>query len=87
MAKDRAPNPELANELVNLVISPEMGGQFAKMLGFGPLNQKVTLDQETAATVVYGKAQIEKLTVFDPDAVNARRPAWTERWNKEIESQ
>lgn len=81
------PNPVLGNELINMLISAEMGSQFAKILGFGPLNKKVQLDPETASIVVHGKEQLDRLIVFDADTVNAKRPMWTERWNKEIEAQ
>ena len=81
------PNPVLGNEFINMLISAEMASQFAKFLGFGPFNKKVQLDAETASIVVHGKDQLDRLVVFDADTVNTKRPIWTERWNKEIESQ
>jgi len=79
------PNPALGQEFINLLLSPEMGSQFAKLLGFGPLNRKAQLDPETAGIVIHGKEQLSRLVVFDAEVVNAKRPMWTERWNKEIE--
>jgi putative spermidine/putrescine transport system substrate-binding protein len=79
------PNVELAYKWVDLLLSPEEQANTARHIGLGPLNKNTKLDQETAAKVLYGPEQIQKLVIPNWEVVNAKRAEWTERWNKEIE--
>ena len=80
-----APHPELAQELVNYLVSPEAQALFAKHVFFGPINRETKLDPETARRVPFGPEQIGKMLKLDFAAMNDNVAKWTERWNKEIE--
>lgn len=80
-----APNPDLAQEFVNFVLSDETQQTIAKTVFFGPVNKNVKLDQDTASKVVYGVENVNKLVKMDWATINQNRAAWTERINKEIE--
>lgn len=80
-----APHPELAQELVNYLVSPEAQALFAKHVFFGPINRQTKVDPETARRVPFGPEQIGKMLKLDFVAMNDNVAKWTERWNKEIE--
>ena len=80
-----APHPELAQELVNYLVSPEAQALFAKHVFFAPINRETKLEPETARRVPYGPDQIGKMIKLDFVAMNDNVALWTERWNKEIE--
>jgi putative spermidine/putrescine transport system substrate-binding protein len=80
-----APHPELAQELVNYLISAEAQALFARHVFFGPVNKALTLDPEVARKVPFGPDQVGKLIKLDFVAMNEQVTKWTERWNKEIE--
>ncbi|MBI4246196.1 MAG: ABC transporter substrate-binding protein, partial [Candidatus Rokubacteria bacterium] len=49
-----APHPELAQELVNYLISAEAQELYARHVFFGPINRQTKLDPDTARRVPYG---------------------------------
>lgn len=79
-----AKNAKLAQELVNFILSDTVQAKMAKEVLFGPVNRDAKLDPETAAMVVSGPEQMKKLIAIDIDYVNQHRPAWIERFSKEI---
>lgn len=74
---------DLAHKYINYLLSEESQQCFAEKQFAGPVNRKVKLDPKLAEVVPYGPA-IEKLYFPDVSYIAANRPAWTERWNKEI---
>jgi len=80
-----APHPELAQEFVNYLVSAEAQAAFAKYVFFGPINRLTKLDPETAKRVPHTREQLAKLVKLDYVAMNEQLPAWTDRFNKEIE--
>lgn len=80
-----APHPELAQELVNYLISPEAQELYARHVFFGPVNRQTRLDPETARKVPFGPEQVGKMVKLDFVAMHEQLPRWTDRWNKEIE--
>jgi putative spermidine/putrescine transport system substrate-binding protein len=80
-----APHPELAQELVNYLVSAEAQALFARHVFFAPINRETKLDADTARRVPYGPDQIGKMIKLDFVAMNEHVATWTERWNKEIE--
>jgi putative spermidine/putrescine transport system substrate-binding protein len=80
-----APHPELAQELVNFLVGAEAQEAFAKHVFFGPINKLTRLDAETAKRVPHTPEQLAKLVKLDYNAMNEQLPAWTDRFNKEIE--
>lgn len=80
-----APHFELAQEFVNFAISAESQAMISKETRIGPTSKSVKLDPDVAKDVVYGPEQVAKLVQTDYAWLNASLPAWTDRWNKEIE--
>jgi putative spermidine/putrescine transport system substrate-binding protein len=79
------PNADLAYKWIDLLLAADEQANTAKYVGLSPLNRNAQLDPQTAATVLYGPGQIEKLVIPSWEVVNAKRSEWTERWNKEVE--
>jgi putative spermidine/putrescine transport system substrate-binding protein len=77
-------NKELAWKLVDMYLSPEVQLAFATELFFGPAVKNVTLPPDVAKKVVASPADVDKLILFDWTKIARERPAWTERWNREM---
>jgi len=80
------PNQDLAHKFIDMVLSREEQENTAKFVGLGPVNKQAKLDPEVAKQVIYSNEFIEKMVILNWPVVNANRAAWTERWNKEVES-
>jgi putative spermidine/putrescine transport system substrate-binding protein len=76
---------ELAHKFIDMLLSKEEQENSARYVGLGPMSKKAELPADVASTVLYGAENVQRLFVPDWKVVNANRPAWTERWNKEIE--
>ncbi|HVA36565.1 MAG TPA: ABC transporter substrate-binding protein [Candidatus Dormibacteraeota bacterium] len=81
-----APNPQLAQEFVNYLLAAKTQEMIAQTVFFGPTNRTATLPPKAQAMVVYGPAQIAKLVKMNWTLINQQRAAWTNRWEREIES-
>ena len=57
---------------------------FATELFFSPTNRTVKLPPDVAGKIISGPKDVERLFIFDWSQIAQQRPAWTERWNKEI---
>ncbi|MGN6230811.1 MAG: ABC transporter substrate-binding protein [Trinickia sp.] len=77
--------PELSQQFIQYLLSPEVQAMQAQDIGLGPVNKTVKLSPDIAARVPYGPAQIAKLTSVDWTTINQHRAAWTERWNRSVE--
>ncbi len=75
---------ELAWKLIDAYLSPEVQQAFATELYFSPTNRTVKLPPEVAGKIISGPKDVERLIIFDWSQIARQRPAWTERWNKEI---
>ena len=80
-----APKPELAQKFLSFLVSPDIQAAFARQYGSGPTNRTTTLDPETAGKVVFGEDQVKQLVGLDWATINAKRPEWTRRWQREVE--
>jgi putative spermidine/putrescine transport system substrate-binding protein len=81
-----AKNRRLANEFINAMLEQDAQQVWADSFKFGPYNKTVKLAPAIASKVPYGPEQVAKLIKADWQTINAVRPQWTERWNKEIEN-
>jgi putative spermidine/putrescine transport system substrate-binding protein len=79
-----APHPKVAQLLINHILSEKTQTTLAQKVLIGPLNREVKLEPEVASRVVYGLEQIQRLIVPDLEYVAEQRPAWVERFTKEI---
>ncbi|MEM5402463.1 MULTISPECIES: ABC transporter substrate-binding protein [Paraburkholderia] len=77
--------PQLSQQFIQFLLSPEVQAQQAADIGLGPVNKTVRLTPEVAARVPYGPDQIAKLTAMDWSTINEHRTEWTERWNRSVE--
>jgi len=77
--------PELAQQLLQYLMAPEVQAWQADTQGWGPVNSKVKLEPAVASKVPYGPAQIGKLLPTKWAVVNEKRGEWTNRWNRTIE--
>jgi putative spermidine/putrescine transport system substrate-binding protein len=77
--------PELSQQFIQYLLSPEVQELQAKTIGLGPVNKTVKLPPDIAARVPYGPDQIAKLTSVDWTTINQHRTQWTERWNRSVE--
>lgn len=80
-----APQPQHAQAFIQHLLSPEMQSIFTEATGLGPVNKDAKLPPSLAADVVYGPESVGKLIKVDTKVINANRPAWTTRWNREVE--
>ncbi|HLU79728.1 MAG TPA: ABC transporter substrate-binding protein [Burkholderiaceae bacterium] len=76
---------ELSQKFIQYLYQPEVQAILAAGQAWGPMNSKVDLTPEVAATVPYGPEQIGKLQGIDNAVVNANRAEWTNRWNRTVE--
>ncbi|MFC4006880.1 ABC transporter substrate-binding protein [Nonomuraea purpurea] len=82
---NKAPHADLAHTFVNTLLEPEAQQTMAAFNFNGPAVNGVTLDPELAKKVV-GQDQAADLRKLDWPLINKNRAAWTDRWNKEIET-
>jgi putative spermidine/putrescine transport system substrate-binding protein len=83
LVKD-GPNQEMGIKLINYLMGPDMQAYFARESRVGPVNKKVKLPADIAKGLTYGDA-VKQLDKPDWSVINAKRPEWTQRWNREIE--
>ena len=77
-------NQALAEEWVNLHLSPACQEAYAKTLFYGPTNRKTVLEPALAKRVVYGDNDVKKLLDFDWDLVIRNQAVWSNRFSREI---
>jgi putative spermidine/putrescine transport system substrate-binding protein len=77
--------PQLSQQFVQYLLTPEVQQLQAQNIGLGPVNKTVKLSPDVAARVPYGPEQISKLTAMDWATINQHRTEWTERWNRTVE--
>ncbi|WP_299847906.1 ABC transporter substrate-binding protein [uncultured Paracoccus sp.] len=78
------PQPELAQKLLQYLVSPEIQAKLATE-GFGPTNSTTTLDGELAAEVPFGEERLSRLISVDWTVVNEKRADWTKEWTRTVE--
>ncbi len=77
--------PDLAQSLLQYLLTSENQLHIAKVKGWGPTNKKTKLTPEEANGMVYGPDDVAKLNSVDWDVINPARAAWTKRWAREVE--
>lgn len=78
------PNIDLAKKFVDFSIRPEAQAGWAEAMRYSPSNRAAILPEEIAGALVYGEEAASRVMRFDPEVVNAERPAWTDAWNRAI---
>jgi putative spermidine/putrescine transport system substrate-binding protein len=78
-------NAEAAAKFIDTALMPEAATCLAERLYLGPAITGVTLSADIERKLPWGTGgSIESLRLFDWAEVNAKRPAITDRWNREI---
>ncbi|WP_299913141.1 ABC transporter substrate-binding protein [uncultured Paracoccus sp.] len=74
----------LASEFVKSLVTPEVQKIMAVDYGYGPVDKRVEVPAELAATMPTGE-RIAKMYNADWVTINENREDWTKRWNREVE--
>lgn len=77
-------NKDIAEKFVNFMLDANTQTQIAASLFEAPTNVDVVIAEENSKYMSYGAEKIESLEMFDWSYINAIKPEWIERWNKEI---
>jgi putative spermidine/putrescine transport system substrate-binding protein len=79
-----APNPRLAQLFVNYILSDAVQNNVADILSEAPVNKNAGMSEEKKAYLVYGEQAVSGLKVFDWSFIDSQKPAWIERFQKEV---
>jgi putative spermidine/putrescine transport system substrate-binding protein len=77
--------PELAQDLIAHIVSPEVQAILAEGFGFGPVNMNTKLSAELTASLPVGPEKVNALQPVDYTIVNPARGEWTKQWTRRIE--
>lgn len=77
-------NGELAKKFIDFSLSAEVQAGWAEAMRYSPTNKEATLSDEVAKDVIHGEEAMNQTVRFDPEVINANRPAWVEAWNRMI---
>lgn len=82
-----AKHPELAEQFINYLIGQEAQELMAQKLGWMPVNKQAQLPSDMAAVIASPPGTGDNMVPIDWTWLGEQRPAWVERWNKEVEIQ
>ena len=77
-------NQALAEEWINLHLSPACQKAYAEQIYYSPTVRNVSLPADLRAKLIIGDDQVKKLIDFDWDHVIRMQPQWTQRFAREI---
>jgi putative spermidine/putrescine transport system substrate-binding protein len=77
-----APNPELAQEFVNMSLDAQVQAEMSETELAGPVNSKADLTDEVADKVPYGPEEVNDLDDYDLDKLSKDLDEYTSRWVK-----
>jgi putative spermidine/putrescine transport system substrate-binding protein len=77
-------NQKLAEEWINLHLSPECQRRYAEEIYYSPTVRNVDLPADLAAKLIMGDEAVHKLVDFDWDTVIANQSRWSSRFAREI---
>lgn len=77
--------PDLAQSLIQYLLTPENQAHIARVKAWGPTNMKTELPKEIGDSLPYGPEKINGLNAVDWNVINPARAAWTKRWTREVE--
>lgn len=78
--------PDLAQDFLNFVTSPETQKVFAINSGWAPVNSTVELTEDESRALPTGADIVDNLITIDYSVVNAARGEWTKQWTRRIEN-
>jgi len=77
-------NQKLAEEWVNLHLSEPCMLAYSRELYYSPTVSDLTIPEDLKPKLVLGEEAVSKLVDFDWDLINASRPKWQARYDREI---
>ena len=77
--------PELAQDFLKFVTSPEAQKLFAVTNGWAPVNKTVNLSDAESKALPVGAAIVDNLINIDYSVVNLARGEWTQAWTRRVE--
>lgn len=77
--------PDLAQDFLKFMVSPEMQQHFAVSKGWGPVNRNTELTEEQIGALPVGPGRVDTLVTIDYTIVNEARGEWTKQWTRQIE--
>ncbi|MCA9876129.1 MAG: ABC transporter substrate-binding protein, partial [Thermomicrobiales bacterium] len=78
-------HPDLAHELIDLMLSTAGQRAFGEEIGYGPTNKEVVLPEEMIAEgVLYGSDEVDAMRILDWEALSLKEAEWLERWNDAV---
>jgi putative spermidine/putrescine transport system substrate-binding protein len=77
-------NQRLAEEWINLHLSPECQRRYAEEIYYSPTIRNIDLPAELAAKLIMGEEAVGRLVDFDWDIVIANQARWSSRFAREI---
>lgn len=77
--------PELAQDFIKHVTSPEIQKLIATSLAWAPVNSNVELTAEESEALPVGAEIVDNLISVDYGVVNTARGDWTKTWTRRIE--
>lgn len=77
-------NQALAEEWINLHLSPACQKAYAQEIYYSPTVRNVDLPADLRAKLIIGDAQVDQLIDFDWDRTIRNQAQWTQRFNREI---
>lgn len=79
------PNADLAQKLVNTLLSPEAGVIMAQKLGYFPTNKEARLPPEVQAKMMITPENVNNLQSADWKYIVSVYDKWQQRWEREIQ--
>ncbi|MBZ6078021.1 ABC transporter substrate-binding protein [Microvirga puerhi] len=79
------PNADLAQKLVNTLLSPEAGLIMAQKLGYFPTNKETKLPPEVQAKMMITPENVNNLQSADWKYIVSVYDKWQQRWEREIQ--
>ncbi|MGK6312354.1 ABC transporter substrate-binding protein [Neorhizobium sp. DT-125] len=77
-------NQKLAEEWINLHLSEPCMLAYAREIYYSPTVSNITVPDDLKAKLIVGEQQVSQLVDFDWDYINANRPKWQARYDREI---
>lgn len=77
--------PDLAQDFIRFILSPEIQHDLATQNGWGPVNTTVELTEAEIGSLPFGEEIVGSMVEVDYGFVNEARGEWTQAWTRRIE--
>jgi len=81
-----SPLLDAAAQLVNFILEPAVQNRLSEVLYSAPVNRKASVAQKFADSLPLAAEMDKELFLPDWDNIRKNRPAWIQRWEREIAS-